>query len=128
MCIDIGSRKFLFVDCAFVEFFIKKGFKVDVVYLDLDIKRNTDNLFNIRNDKYVIFDRLNLTGVISDCLEKHSEFRELAKMLISQDQAVRERAFINTTRLLEERPDLKIEVKEKIKEYLLVRKETLDQQ
>lgn len=125
MCIDIGSRKFLFVDCDFVKSFIQQGFEVDVVYLDLDIERNTDNLFNIRNDKYVIFDRLNLTGVVSDCLKKHSNLEALSKMLISQDKTIREQAFIDVTKLLEERAELKVEVREKIREYLSVRKETL---
>ncbi len=125
MCIDVGSRKFFFVNDEFICFLESRGYHVDVFYLDSDIQRNVDNLFNIKNDIYVIFDRLNLTGVVKEFFSSYNEYRAISEKLTSKIPTEKEEAFRNITVLLETNTELKSKVKELVKKYMVVRATTL---
>lgn len=138
LCIDVGSRKFFFVDDDFIAELERMGYAPEIIYMNLDIEKNLNNLFSIRNDKYVISDRLNLTGVTKTYLESlilsgtetidGVNLKELANGITSSDNSIREASYISLTRLSEENPKLKEGIRAAIKEYMIVRQNTLGEQ
>ena len=74
ICIDVGSRKFFFVDKSFLDQLKQFEYEPQVIFLDIDLDKNVDNLFNKHDDgTFVLFDRLNLTGVVINCLSQKPE-------------------------------------------------------
>ncbi len=138
VCIDVGSRKFFFVDDSFMEELERMGYAPEVIYMNLDMEKNLNNLFSIRSDKYVISDRLNLTGVTKTYLESliasgteeiaGVDLKYIAEGITSSDKTVWEDSYKKLTKLSEENPELKEGIRAAIKEYMIVRQNTLGRQ
>ena len=102
----------------------------------MDIEKNLNNLFSIKDGKYVISDRLNLTGVAKTYLESlivsgietvdGVELKGIAEGIVSKKRDEKwSDSYRQLTELSEKNPELKSGIRNAIKEYMVVRQNTL---
>lgn len=130
ICIDVGSRKFFFVDELFLDQLKQFGYEPQVIFLDIDLDKNVNNLFNKHDGTFVLFDRLNLTGVVINCLLQKPEIETDLKKILTPTEGIELKEFIKIrnkqlTELIQDNECLFEAVKTAIKTYMEVRHETL---